>query len=122
MKKKASKIFHENLIKYRKAKGFTQAKLAELTGISRRAIAHYESCETNPPLDNVVSIAKALKISFDELIGESAATKGVDLFYDIDMRTLRKIILIKDLPKKDRATIYNTIDAMLEKNKLPLSS
>ena len=41
----------------------------------------------------------------------------VDLFEDIDPRTLKKILLIKKLPKKDRMTIYGIIDSMIEKNK-----
>jgi transcriptional regulator with XRE-family HTH domain len=107
-------IISRNIIKYRKAKGLTQTKLAELAGLSTRMIAHYETNISNPPLNNLLAIAKALGVSILELIGQSKGPQ-VDLFQDIDMRTLKKIMQIKELSKMDRATIYNTINAMLAK-------
>jgi transcriptional regulator with XRE-family HTH domain len=108
--------FSQNIIKYRKAKGLSQDKLAELTGISKRMIAYYETHISNPPINNVIKIAEAIGVSLYDLIdGPSGTSNFSDLFKDIDMRTLKKIMLISKLPKKDRITIYNMIDALIEK-------
>ena len=110
-------LISKNIIKLRKARGLTQVQLAMEAGLSKRMIAHYETNISNPPINNLLAIASALGVSILEIIGQSK-TKNTEMFEDIDMRTLKKIMLIKKLSKKDRLTIYNTLDAMLDKNKL----
>ena len=109
--------FSRNLIKYRKARGLTQVQLAERSGLSKRMIAYYETNVANPPLANVLILAEALSISVAELTDTNGTASVANLFEDIDMRTLKKIMMIKKLPKRDRVTIYNMIDAMLNKTK-----
>ena len=107
--------FSRKLIEYRKARGLTQIQLAELSGISRRMIAYYETNIANPPLNNVMDIAKALKVTIGDLVGTNDTNTIMGMFEGIDMRTLRKILMVQKLPKKDRNTLYNMIDAMLER-------
>src|SRR3989304_4370920 len=104
----------KNIIKYRKVRGLSQTKLAELSGISRRMIAHYETNISNPPINNLLAIAKTLSVTLNDLLGET--NKELNFIKDIEMRTLKKIMLIGKLPKKDRITIYGMIDAMVKKN------
>ena len=80
-------------------------------------IAYYETNVANPPLGNVLILAEALHVSLDDLTDTKESASVTDLFQDIDMRTLKKIMMIKKLPKRDRVTIYNMIDAMLNKTK-----
>ena len=49
--------------------GLTQEQLAERIGVSRTAIARYESGEIEPKLHNLAAIAEALDVSCDELLG-----------------------------------------------------
>lgn len=49
--------------------GLTQAGLAEKAGISKQAIVTYETGRREPPFKNLISLARALKISADWLIG-----------------------------------------------------
>lgn len=109
-------VFSNNLIKFRKLRGFSQEQLAEKSSVSRRMIAYYETKASQPAVKNVYLLAKALEISIYDLI-EEKENKVTELFKDADPRTLKKIMSIIKLPKKDRATIYNMIDALLEKNK-----
>jgi len=111
----------KNITRIRKAKGFTQEQLAVATKLSKRMIAHYETNLTNPPIFNILAIADALDVSILELLGISK-TGNLELFNDIDMRTMKKILLISKLQKKDRATIYNMIDALLDKHKIGFDS
>lgn len=52
----------------RTAKGLSQEKLAELTGLHRNLIGLIERGETNPTILNVQKIAKALGVSASELL------------------------------------------------------
>ena len=49
--------------------GLTQEQLAERIGVSRTAIARYESGEIEPKLHNLAAIAETLNVSTDELLG-----------------------------------------------------
>ena len=57
-----------NLKNLRIKKGLTQARLAELTGISRINIVRYENQEINPGLDACVRIADILGCTVDDLL------------------------------------------------------
>ena len=59
----------ENIRKYRKAKGLTQAELAEKLGTAQYVITNYERGLRKPPADKLPEIAKALGIHLDALYG-----------------------------------------------------
>lgn len=61
-----------NLRVIRKQKGLSQEQLAELTNIDRVSISMYETGKKNPNVDRLKRLAKALDVSTDELLGESA--------------------------------------------------
>src|SRR5687768_5506328 len=67
--------FAQRLVRIRKSKGMTQVELARDAGISPRMVAHYETKIQNPAPDTVVRLAKALKISVDELFGSKPFPK-----------------------------------------------
>jgi transcriptional regulator with XRE-family HTH domain len=59
----------KNIKKYRKEKGLSQDKLARLADIAHATIIKIESGGIqSPTIDTVQKIAKALKISVDDLI------------------------------------------------------
>ena len=49
--------------------GFTQEKLAEYVGVSRTAVARWESNDIEPKIQNLVRIAVLLNVSTDSLLG-----------------------------------------------------
>ena len=55
-------LFRENLRKYRKAKGYTQAKLAVLAGLSQDYMSEIERGKASPSLKKIVALANALKV------------------------------------------------------------
>jgi len=67
MKTKAKKDFGERLRDIRKAKGISQEKLGDLSGLHRTYIGAIERGEQNVSVDNIAKIAKALKIKQSEL-------------------------------------------------------
>jgi transcriptional regulator with XRE-family HTH domain len=108
-------VISRNIVRLRKARNLTQVQLAELSGLSKRMIAHYETNITNPPINNLTAIAKALHVSLLELLGESKP-KEISFFGDIDMRIMKKALQIAKLSLKDRLTVYNMIDALSKKH------
>ncbi|MBR0419908.1 MAG: helix-turn-helix domain-containing protein [Erysipelotrichaceae bacterium] len=60
-------MFHDNLIQLRKLKTMTQEDLAEKVGVSRQAIAKWESGETVPDLEKCRILAEIFGVSLDDL-------------------------------------------------------
>lgn len=59
-------------IRYARIKnGFTQAELAEALGYSIQHISHVENFVTKMSVDFIVSLAKELEVSLDELFSDS---------------------------------------------------
>ena len=61
--------FGEILRKLRNDRNWSQAKLAKRLGISASIIAHYESGERFPSLENLMAVARQFGVSTDYLLG-----------------------------------------------------
>lgn len=57
----------KRLAEIRKAKGFTQERLAEAIGVSRYSIMDYERCRISPTIEIAEKIAHVLGSSLSEL-------------------------------------------------------
>jgi transcriptional regulator with XRE-family HTH domain len=99
----ASKDFVSRLRKAREARELSQSELAREAGMQPSAIAHFEAGRRKPSFDNVRSLARALKVSADYLLGTQTATTA---FRDEDK-----------LSVKDRLFIQNVIDTMIKDKK-----
>lgn len=81
-------MFHDNLVQLRKMKKMTQEEIAGELGVSRQAIAKWESGETVPDLDKCRRLAELLEVSLDDLanyepehhLGIGLPPKGKHLF------------------------------------------
>lgn len=62
-----SKKLGNNLKSIRTAKNITQSELAELLGVDKSFVSNIENGKNNPTLSTIASLAKALKVSVDEL-------------------------------------------------------
>ena len=60
-------MFHENLLQLRKLKNMTQEDIADKVGVSRQAVAKWESGETIPDLEKARLLAGVLEVSLDDL-------------------------------------------------------
>jgi transcriptional regulator with XRE-family HTH domain len=65
--KKTQVLFGKKLNMVRKARGLSQEKLAEITGVSLNLVGRVERGEHNLTLDRIVDFAHALKVSPVEL-------------------------------------------------------
>lgn len=68
---KNTNAFGKRIAAARKSRGLSQRDLAKQVGISYRMIAYYEAQTNRPPAAKLPIIANALKISTDELLGNT---------------------------------------------------
>lgn len=61
-------MIHENLQFLRKKFHFSQEDVAERIGVSRQAVAKWESGETVPDLPNTVALAALYDVTIDDLV------------------------------------------------------
>ena len=73
-------MFHNNLVNMRKLKNLTQEAVAEKVGVSRQAVAKWETGETVPDLEKCKILAELFEVSLDDLANyEPDENMGFDL-------------------------------------------
>jgi len=60
-------MFNKNLVRLRKLKQMTQEEVAEEIGVTRQALAKWESGETIPDLEKSMLLAELFGVSLDDL-------------------------------------------------------
>jgi transcriptional regulator with XRE-family HTH domain len=106
--------FGKRLARLRKAAGFSQRELAAELGISHRVIAYYEGETEHPPTHLLPHLAKALKVSADELMGLEKSKKNGRTQ---DTRLWRRFSQVEKLPPPKRKQIVQILDAFLGSEK-----
>lgn len=62
--------FHEQLFKLRKEKGLSQENLANILGISRQAVAKWESGSSYPDIAKLISLSGFFDVTIDKLVND----------------------------------------------------
>jgi transcriptional regulator with XRE-family HTH domain len=102
--------FGERLYNLRKQRGWTQIQLAEAIGSTQRAISRYETVAEYPPASVIVELAKALKVTSDELLG---LKKPKPVKQDPETQRLwKKFVHVLELSEKDRRAIMRMINSL----------
>lgn len=70
-------MLSENLYNLRKLHKLSQEQVAERLGVSRQAVAKWETGETAPDIHNCVALAQLYDVSVDELVSHDSATSGM---------------------------------------------
>lgn len=98
----------------RVASGLTQIQLAEMVGTHQTALSQVEVGRRGVSLDQVVKLARALKVTPDQILGDThtQATAG----HSRNGRLWRRIQRIDALPKAKQRAILQIIDAFIEKH------
>lgn len=73
--KRCEYIIRDNLRRIRKRQNLTQAKLAELCGMSVRGYRKIENCETSTTLESLNMLSKATGFTQAELLTENLIIK-----------------------------------------------
>ena len=93
----------------RKAAGITQVQMAEVLGMSQQTVNSYEVGRRRVPVSALPTIARALAVSIEELIGEPAkpGKRGPT------PKLLQQVERIGRLPKTQQRFVMQMIDTVL---------
>ena len=94
------------LLNIRKKKGFTQAEVAEKSGLSDRTYADIERGSVNMRTETILRICKALQITPDEILTEdniSVSAKQEELWQQLN-----------ECSPKDKETALNLLAVYLQ--------
>jgi transcriptional regulator with XRE-family HTH domain len=83
-----------------------------MVGAIQVVVSNYELGKLRPHPDMIVRLAKALRVSTDELLGVQPARQNGAI---VSRRVLRRLQAIDGLPKRDQEALFRTIDAFLAK-------
>lgn len=61
--------FGKNLIALRRGRGLSQEELGEAVGVSRQTVSKWETGQTTPELDKLMTLADLFGLALDELVG-----------------------------------------------------
>jgi transcriptional regulator with XRE-family HTH domain len=103
--------FAENLVRFRKERGFTQTDLAKKTKTGIAQLRRYEAGKSSPTLEVIAKLAKTLGVSSDELIFEEG--KGVAAARVLDRELLDQFETISHFDREDLDAIKKVLDAFI---------
>lgn len=106
----------ENLKRLRKEKRWSQTQLAEHIGSHLSHINRIETGKYNPSLDVVQKLAKALDVTIDYLVSNTA--EDLREVHIEDKSLLERVKLIDSLEEEDKMALMRVIDSMLTKKKI----
>jgi transcriptional regulator with XRE-family HTH domain len=110
--RKSQSNFGQRLKNLRQARGFTQAELAKRIGCSQQIVEHYENRAKYPPIAMIPVIAKALRVSTDELL-------GVKPFKDEELaknkKLMRRFCDVADLSLRAQRSVFHLINVLKDR-------
>ncbi len=113
-KKYGETSFGERLQNIRKARGLTQVQLAEAATTTQRAVSYYETEAGFPPAPAVISLAKALNVTTDELLGLKPPKVASPVEEDSEVRReWKRFQMISTLPERDRKAVIRLIHSLV---------
>jgi transcriptional regulator with XRE-family HTH domain len=112
MKERTLEGFGDRLAEIRQSRAMTQADLAQAVGVSRRVIAYYEHQDAQPPGAMLVDLAKALRVSADQLLGLKPSK---DKTSPKTARLLKRLQKVERLPPTDQRVVLKLVDGLLER-------
>lgn len=107
--------FAERLRLLRQARNITQARLAELLGISPRSYNRWERGGNIPHLEMLVKIADALQVSLDELVGRKEPSQEIAIRND---ELHRLCLRVDELPDEAQRALVVVMDGLVKKTQI----
>jgi transcriptional regulator with XRE-family HTH domain len=104
------KLIGSRIAEIRKRRAMPQGELAATLGMSQSLLSRYERGLLRLHGALVVDLAKALRVSTDELLG----TKDLKTNGHHDRRFVRRLDRIETLPKHKKQARLSTIDSFLK--------
>lgn len=96
----------------RTRRGYSQRALAAEIGISNRMVAYYEAQTEHPPAHLLATIADALGLTADQLLGRERLKKRKA---PTNERLLRQLRQVEKLPPRARQSVLEHIEGLVAK-------
>lgn len=103
------KVLGSRVAHLRKELGLTQVQLAETLGISQQMVASYEVGRRRIPVSMLPSLAQALKVQTDALLGNETKTRSKRGPSQLQ----RSIERISELPKPKQRFVMEMLETVL---------
>ena len=116
LKKRNVEGFGTRLTELRKQAGLTQVELGDKVGVSNRVIAYYEQDEAQPPGAMLASLADALGVTTDELLGlkpAKARKNGTPPRPGRRSKLEEQFQAVRRLPRGDQQFVSKLLDQLL---------
>lgn len=111
-KKSEPSPFGQRLEALRKTRGLTQLQVAKALGTTQRTVSYYENQGGSPPAHVVITIAKLLHVSADELLGIKPS-KIEHKKEDPERRRLwKRFQRMVSLPERDQRAVIRLITSL----------
>jgi transcriptional regulator with XRE-family HTH domain len=112
-KKQPQTEFGEKLVALRQQRGLTQVQLAAASGITQRAISYYETMPGYPAAPAIIALAKALRVSADELLGLKPLPHALTTVQQPEERRLwKQFRRVAALPERDQRAVLRLINSV----------
>jgi len=99
----------------RRSRGMTQTELADALGTHYTSVSHVERGLRGLTIQQLVKLAKALRVSADEILFEPKASK--EKAQPGNGRLLRRLQRIEELPRADQRFVLKILDELVEKHR-----
>lgn len=109
--KEKEESFGGRLARLRQAAGYSQRELAREVGISQRMLFYYEKAAERIPTHLLPTLARALGVPADQLLGMEREKKNGRVR---DTRLWRRFSQLEKLPPSERKPIIQVMDAFLK--------
>lgn len=108
--------FSERFRALRKARGFSQAELAEAVDVHFTQVSRYERGGARPNAETVTRLARALDTSVDYLM--NGTTDDVAADAGLERELIARLRQVQDLPREERRTVLSLLDAFIAKTRI----
>lgn len=108
-KKEPQTGFGRRLVAARRARRMTQIELARAMGTTQRAISYYETQVEFPPGEALASLARALHVSADQLLGLAPAPPLAPRAAPAESRLWKRFRRMAQLPERDQRAVLRLI-------------
>jgi transcriptional regulator with XRE-family HTH domain len=115
MKERTLEGFGPRLRDIRLARSLTQDELGQRVGVSQRVVAYYEQEGAQPPGALLIDLAKALRVSADELLGLKTPKEKVSPKIARLRKRLRRV---ETLPPEDQKSILKLVDLLVQNQRI----
>lgn len=108
--------FVERLRTFRRDRGLSQTRLAELLGVSPRVYHRWESGSATPRFDTVVKLSEILEVSLDELAGREPPKSVEFRVHNPKLHSLYREI--DKLSDEDQQALAILLDSLVKRSQM----